>query len=280
MISRIFLTAVFIIFLSPIYLCASFEIFPNKKPIINSHSTLFNSFDGLDVLYLYNKNDLAHYMAVNFGVKYVIFHINTPDVNIDLSVMGRASVRFELFSESFNMLHADYLGGLALDVQHQGFISETWFYHISSHLGDDAIIYNNEKYVNAGWEAIRQYFNYDFYHWFRASLGLEYKIMKRPNDRIFYDLSYFIGGKLNGISFNIPLFIETEIEIINFDHSPNFGVKLGIYLDHLINKNMMDKKDDRDKHIIFISYYHGYSKIAYLYNRRDNLFILGRTFRY
>jgi len=277
----LFVLTIIPIFLLTTNIMAKFTFFPPKTPIINSHTVLFNSFEGIDLLGFYNSQTDSYYNGVNFGFKHVLFDIQSDSFIIDFSVLGRVSSRFKLFSESFNLIHADYVGGLTMDIQHKNFISETQFYHTSSHLGDDALKYENETYTNAGWEAIKQYFNYQFYNWFQGTIGAEYKIAKRPTDVVYYDFALFLGAKIDILSFKVPLFLETELEMPKLTSSPNFGVKLGIYLHYLINNTFMSQGvKGREKHILFLKYYHGNSKIGYAYNRQEDIFLIGRTFRF
>ncbi len=277
----IFFTVFSIFFLSNnLYPIAT--LFPDKKPMINTHTVLFNSFQGLDVLYLDSLSDRGQFMGANFAIKSVLLHIMSNDrFEMDFTVLGRASARFRLGSQSFNLIHADWVGGLGLDIRYRNFIFETVAYHTSSHLGDDAIVLENEAYINAGWEAIRHYINYQDKDWLLLSLGFEYKASQRPANINPSRLTVFLGFLVDFLDYDVPIFIESEGEFLKPGYGPNIGVKMGFYLHYLVNNLLMNREVlGKKRHILFFQYYYGYSKIGYQANRKENMFIIGRTFRF
>ncbi len=257
-------------------------LFPDKKPIINGHTVLFNSFQGLDVNYFNSLSDSGQYLMAHFSIKSVLLHIQTNDrLEMDFLVLGRVNSRFRLFSESFNQIHTDYVGGLGFDIRYQDFIFETVFYHISSHLGDDAIVLENETYINAGWEAVRHYINYQDKDWLLLSLGFEYKAAQRPVNINPSRLTLLLGFFVSFLEYDVPIFIESEGEFLKPGYGPNVGVKVGLYLHYLVNNLLMGREIlGKERHILYLQYYYGYSKIGYQANRKENMFIIGRTFRF
>lgn len=261
---------------------SNFEFFPDQRPFATSHTVLFNSIDGLNINYMHNEANGMDYTGLNFGFKFVLFGYYDEDLKFDLSVNGRIATRFELGTESFNQVHTDYMGGMSLDFLIKNVVLvEFLTYHVSSHLGDDAVQYDNETYVNSGWESSRLYVNYVKSSWLRVGPGIEYKWGRRPSDRVFYNLSIYFSAFTDFSNWDVPLFFEIETERFSVYRSANYGVKLGLYLDYLVNKLLLDKDFLGDKkHVLYFHYYNGYSKIGYQYNRKEELFLVGRTFRF
>jgi hypothetical protein len=235
----------------------------------------------VDVLYVSSEKDNKEYMAYNFGVKIPGISFNdTRDRRYVFGGYGGIFTRFQLHTESFNFVHADFLGALFLDILYKNLMFETSIYHISSHLGDDYINNNSTEVVDTGFEALKQDVLYRFTPVIKFHIGAEYKLGRRPSQTIFYNKSLFIGAMLDGLPQKTPLFFESELEIIG-NNTPNLGLKAGVYLNYLINRFLLNKPPpEKEHHEFSFYYYNGYSKMGYFYNQREQLFMAGFTFRY
>lgn len=258
------------------------RFFPSEKITTNPHAALLRS-PAFEVLYMASAQDKKNYMAYNFATKFGVLYIRSADgIEYEFSGYGGAFTRFQLFSESFNFVHADFLGGGVFDIKYKSLTFENMIYHNSSHTGDDYIHYDDSTYKNTGFEAVKHYTTLNVFSILDTSLGLEYKFGRRPENTIFYNKSVFIGNRVNLLSTGIPVFFEWEIEIFNLmRYSPNFGVRLGVYLDYLFNVVFAHKAAAaRELHEFSIYYYYGYSKQGYFYNKRESLFLFGPAFRF
>ncbi len=276
---KIFIPIILLLFFIPGIAASDITFLPAKAPLINRHVTLLNPCD-IDIAYIYSSIDDIFYARYNFGIKLVIFHMKTNNnVEIESCGFGEVIARFELFSDSFYLVHSDFLGGVSFDIKYKRFLFETMVYHLSSHLGDDYRHYYNEPYLNVGFETIKHYTNYHFSDMFVLSGGLEYKFGRRPADLIFYDLSVILGAKIDFVSKGIPVFIESESEIFSFHHTPNFGVKTGLYLFSFINNTLLKKGLTEEKnHELYFQYYYGYSQVGYYFDKKESLLVFGISF--
>ena len=258
----------------------SLEFFSLKKISQNPHGALLRS-PSINALYMYSTGDNKHYMEYDFGAKIPCLSLrNRNDIDFDIGGSGGIFTRFELFSESFNFVHADFTGALFADIRYKRFFFETSVYHTSSHIGDDYIRYRHGAVKNTGFEAVKHLSTYSM-DCLDISLGFEYKFSRRPKGTILAGPSIFIGTRLDLLSFGIPFFIECEIEMFISKHVPNFGIRAGIYLKHLFNSIILGNPRSTDEpHELAIYYYNGYSKMGYFYNRRENLLLFGPTYRY
>jgi hypothetical protein len=235
----------------------------------------------VDVLYISSEKDNKEYMAYNFGVKIPGISFNdTRGRRYVFGGYGGIFTRYQLHTESFNFVHADFLGALFLQIDDKHLLFETSVYHISSHLGDDYINNNTIEVADTGFEALKQDVLYRFTPTITFHIGAEYKLGRRPLKTIFYNKSLFLGAMFDGLPQKTPVFFESELEIIG-DYSPNLGIKAGVYLNYLINNFGLNKPPPANEHHEFsIYYYNGYSKMGYFYDQREQLLMCGFTFRY
>ena len=278
-ISYIITISTIIIFLTEL-LFAEIIFFPDEILVDNPHGALLRS-PALDVLYISSVKDNKDFMGYNFGTKIPMLSFDSNDIKYQFGGFGGIYTRFELFTYSFNFVHADFQGGIFGDVKLKKIYFETMLYHVSSHIGDDYIYYNGNNVVDTGYEAIRHYTTYSVMPILDFTLGFEYKSAKRPEDRIFYDKSLLIGNRINFYTEEVPIFFEGEIEIIGFKNTPNVGIKGGIYLSYLFNNILLGNDLSSDeRHEFSVYYYYGYSKMGYFYNNRESLFLAGPTYRF
>ncbi len=73
---------------------------------------------------------------------------------VQLSLEGAVFAQFDLESESFDLLNADYLVGLPLTMRRDAFAMRLRVYHQSSHLGDEFLLRSDHpERVNLSFEA-------------------------------------------------------------------------------------------------------------------------------
>jgi len=256
------------------------EFLSQNKLSRDPHAALLRS-PAINVLYMYSESNNKHYMEFDFGAK--IPGITLRNVNgVDIEIGGSGGVfsRFELFSQSFNFVDADFNGTLYTDVRYKRFVFETSVYHTSSHIGDEYILYHHVSVRNTGYEAIRHYTTYTG-EYCGVSIGFDYKLRRYPERLILPNPSIFIGARLDLLSAGIPVFVECEVEVIAGGYLPNVGIRAGVYLKYLFNTIVLKKPSSgREPHELAVSYYRGYSKMGYFYNRRETLILFGPTYRY
>ena len=255
------------------------EFFSSEKVCENPHAALLRS-PAINTLYMYSVENKRHYMEFDFGAKIPAVTYHGKTIDIEFGGTGGIFTRFELFTQSFNFVHADFTGMLFTDVRYRQFVFETSVYHTSSHIGDDYIKYNHASVKNTGFEAVRHYFNY-ILPFVEISVGFEYKFSRRPKQTIIPNPSIYLGNRINFLQVGIPVFIEWEAEIIAGRYPPNIGIKLGVFLRYLFNTVFLEKDSSgKEPHELSIYYYYGYSKMGCFNNRRESLILIGPTYRY
>jgi len=255
------------------------EFFSSEKVCENPHAALLRS-PSISTLYMYSAETRRHYMEFDLGAKIPAITYHDKDVAVELGGTGGVFTRFELFSQSFNFVHADFTGMLYTDVRYRQFLFETSVYHTSSHVGDDYIKYNHAAVRNTGFEAARHYFSY-ILPFTEISIGFEYKFSRRPKQTIIGNPSFFLGNRISFLRVGIPVFIEWEAEFIAGPYLPNIGIRAGIFLRHLFNTVLLGKDPGgKEAHELSVYYYYGYSKMGYFSRQRESLIMVGPTYRY
>lgn len=264
--------------------------FPTERFTNNARTALLRA-PAIDVLYTYSTPDKRQYMSYNFGARFGLLSADFGDgLQAELGGGGGVFTRFELFTHSFNFIHADFLGAGAASVRYKKLVFETSLYHVSSHLGDDYIRRRHEErapwqreevFRNVGFEAIKQYAGYCFSPLFEGSLGFEYKLGRRPEGLIFYRASFFAGLRLDFLSIGVPVFFECETELFDLAREPNIGARIGVYLSYLFNTVFLGRASGvREQHEFSIWYYYGNSKLGFFYKKRESLILAGPTYRF
>ncbi|MBN2159530.1 MAG: DUF1207 domain-containing protein [Spirochaetes bacterium] len=258
---------------------ADIEFFSSDKVSGNPHGALLRA-PSLNALYLYSAADTRQYMEYDFGARIPGISYRSESVAVDIGGGGGIFTRFDLLSESFNFIHADFTGALFTDVRYRNFLFETTVYHTSSHLGDDYIKYSSGAVRNTGFEAVRHYISY-MLSCLQLSIGLDWKFSRRPKKKIFGEPSILAGVRIDLLSAGIPFFVEWEAEIIAGRRLPNFGIRTGIYLKYFFNTCILRRKSGgSEPHELSVYYYSGYSKMGCFYDRRETLVMVGPSYRY
>jgi hypothetical protein len=256
------------------------EFLSQEKISRNPHSALLRPA-AINVLYMYSAVKNKHYAEFDFGAKIPGITVRDPGFfEIEIGGSGGVFSRFELFSESFNFIHADFNGSLYTDVKYKNFLFETSVYHTSSHIGDDYIKYDHAGIRNTGYEAVKQYASFTA-GFLDVGIGFDYKFSRRPKSMIIPNPSIFIGTRLDLLSLGIPFFMECEIEAIVGNYLPNIGIRAGVYLKYIMDVIFLKKsRAGKEPHELAFYYYNGYSKMGYFNKRREHLILFGPTYRY
>jgi len=256
------------------------EFLSQDKLSLNPHAALLRSH-AINVLYTYSEDKNKHYMEFDFGAKIPGITLrNVSGADIEIGGAGEVFTRFQLFSQSFNFIHADFNGTIYTDVRYKRLLFETSIYHTSSHIGDDYILYDRGVVKNTGYEAIRHYTTF-MADYLDVSVGFDYKLGRRPKRTIFSDPSIFLGARLDLLSAGIPVFVECDVEVIVGRRLPNVGIRAGVYLKYIFNTIFLKKPSSgKEPHELAVYFYSGYSKMGYFYDRRETLILFGPTYRY
>lgn len=264
---------------NPLY---SWEIdfFPDRRIPVSQHAALLKS-TAIEVLYSQETMTKNHYAHFNFGSVVPMLQIAWQNKVVETGGFGGVYSRFELFSESFNFITADFLGGGYLALESGSLIYHASVYHISSHAGDDYLYYDNGHFVNTGYEAAEICVTWETTPWLSIGAGAEYRFARRPESTIFYAGSVMLEGRIDLMHWGIPLFFEGNLEMVDWYRYANIGLRLGLYTRYFFNTVVMGRQyQGNERHEFSITYYYGFSKAIYFQRTRESIVLIGPTYRY
>jgi hypothetical protein len=104
-----------------------------------------------------------------------------PGEGVQLSVAGSIFAQFDLETESFDLINADYIIAVPLTLRRSGFSSRLRVYHQSSHLGDEFLLRDEPERINLAFEAVELILSQSLRP-LRVYAGGEYLFNRDPSD--------------------------------------------------------------------------------------------------
>jgi hypothetical protein len=133
--------------------------------------------------YYLGDKALTHAVNVSFGESFplVRFHLNSTS-DIDLAIQAGVFAVFDLGSNSFDLLNADYTVGLPIAYRNGRFSALLRAFHQSSHLGDEFLLrHSHPDRVNLSYEEIDVLGSYEWPWGFRTYAGAGYIVHYEPH---------------------------------------------------------------------------------------------------
>lgn len=121
--------------------------------------------------------------AVGIGDSFGIIRWGGPAAGdgFQLSLVGSVFAQFDLETESFDLINADYIIGVPLTFRLGGFSSRLRLYHQSSHLGDEFVLRDEPERVNLAFESLELILSQELGA-LRFYGGGEYLFNREPED--------------------------------------------------------------------------------------------------
>jgi len=133
----------------------------------------------------YIDNDqLGNVASTNFGESIGLYRFRGPlRSTIQLGIQAGVFSIFDLDSESFDLINADYMVGIPLTLKKGNFSNMTRIFHQSSHLGDEYLLRGqSDERVNLSYESVNSLFSYHLPAGFRIYAGGGFIFHKDPSD--------------------------------------------------------------------------------------------------
>jgi hypothetical protein len=259
---------------------AEVEFFSGSRIQAPQHAALLRS-PAIEVQYMYDTAGMKHYAVFNFGAVIPVLSVKTPSSIFETGAMGGIFSRFEFFSESFNFVTADFMGGGYAAMETARFIFDASVYHVSSHLGDEYILYDRGMVVDTGYEAARACATWMAAEWLSFSAGGEYRFGRRPGRTLFFAGSVLFEGRIDLRGHRVPLFFEATVEVLDLYRYVNAGARLGVYLRYLFNGTFLGRETGgSEPHELSVTYYYGFSRACCFARRRESLILVGPSYRF
>ena len=207
------------------------------------------------------------YEDMDFGGDLGLVYAEFPHGGkFSLTCRGLFTARFDLVSESFDLLNTDFIGGAAAGYQWGADSLELFFYHQSSHLGDEILDRDERERIDYGRETIRFLWSHEWNR-FRFYGGPSYHIHALPEE-LDRKLWLQAGAEYRFFIKNRPLFIAGDFQSREeHDWSVNASGQIGFELGN------PEKTSNRQW--IFGEAFAGYSNMGQFWDRWERYLMIG-----
>jgi hypothetical protein len=215
--------------------------------------------------YMFDENSGK---LADFGIGGDIVILNfAPDEDslLTFSIRGLLTGRLDGSLDSNPIVDSDYIGGLAVGYETGPWEFEAYFYHESSHLGDEMITDYNVRRIDYSKEvlrflAARRFFDDSL----RVYGGVSFIVNGTPNalDTTF---EFQVGGEYTFDLWDIPMFAAVDLQTQQANNwYLNTNAQYGIFLNRSVHRPR-----------IYLEFYHGYSNMGQFWNEKETHGMIG-----
>jgi hypothetical protein len=213
--------------------------------------------------------------STNFGESIGLYRLRGPlKSTIQLGIQAGVFSIFDLDSQSFDLINADYMVGIPLTFKKGNFSNMTRVFHQSSHLGDEYLLRGqSDERINLSYESVSSLFSYQLPAGFRIYAGGGYIFHKDPSDLDPWSVQ-------TGLEFRSPIFwFEGSlrpvfgVDVQNRQESnwdADVSARAGMQFE---NPDFLSRKVQ-----LLFEYYNGKSPNGQFYERNIEFFGLGLHF--
>ncbi len=214
-----------------------------------------------------DKGDTYEDISIGGDMGLLYWQISENE-RLSLTARGLWTARFDVVSDSFDLLNMDFIGGPALAYQRGPDTAELFFYHQSSHLGDEILDRGDRQRIDYARETIRFLWAHEWGD-FRLYGGPSYNIHALPK-AIQHKFTMQGGAEYtfnvwNGRELYLALDLQSKQE---HDWTPNTSFQVGLDL-------VSDPKATKNRQWIFGEYFAGHSNMGQYWDRWENYGLIG-----
>ena len=224
----------------------------------------------------YIDNDLLrNVVSTNFGESIGLYRLRGPlQSTVQLGIQAGVFSIFDLDSQSFDLINADYMVGIPLTLKKGNFSNMTRIFHQSSHLGDEYLLRGQrDERINLSYESVNSMFSYHLPAGIRIYAGGGYIFHTDPSDLDPWSVQ-------TGLEFRSPMFWFKGalrpvfgVDVQNRQESnwdADVSARAGIQFE---NPDFLSRKLQ-----LLFEYYNGKSPNGQFYERNIEFFGLGLHF--
>jgi hypothetical protein len=154
--------------------------------------------------YYFEGAFLGNTAGVDLGETFALVRYNLEvGGTLELAVQAGVFAVFDIDSESFDLVNADYLGGIPLTYATGNLSAMLRIFHQSSHLGDEFVLRNQVTRINFSYEEIDALVSYEIGSDLRVYGGFGYVFHVEPSNYRPWSLQF--GGEWVALGFDLPL---------------------------------------------------------------------------
>jgi hypothetical protein len=212
------------------------------------------------------KGDAFYDQVLGGDLGILHYRPNETDI-VSLTARGLMTARFQFWSESFDLLNADFRGGAALGYRSGPDALEAFLYHESSHLGDETIDNDERERIDFSREAFRVLWSHDFSR-LRLYAGPSVNLRADP-DELARKVTMQAGAELPFALFGRPMYGALDLQAKEEHHwDTNVAAQVGFELG---NPSHHWYKRQR----VFLEYFQGFSNMGQYFDERERYVLLG-----
>jgi len=132
-----------------------------------------------------DDRELENVAATNMGTSLPLYGWEALGAHWQLGLHAGVFSIFDLDSESFDLINADYLVGVPIGVRRGPFSAQVRLFHQSSHLGDEFLLRNRVERINLSYEAVDVLLSADVLDWVEVYGGAGAIIRSEPDLQAF-----------------------------------------------------------------------------------------------
>jgi Protein of unknown function (DUF1207) len=129
-----------------------------------------------------NDPQLSNAAAVSFGESFAFYRDRIGRAWWEVGLQAGVFSVFDIDSESFDLVNADYLVGIPLSLRYDDFTAMFRVFHQSSHLGDEFLLRTRTNRVNLSYEAVDLKLSYEIADVARLYAGGGYLFGQTPSN--------------------------------------------------------------------------------------------------
>lgn len=196
-----------------------------------------------------------------------ILHFSISDgAEMSLTMRGLITARFDMFSKSFDLLNADFLGGPALGYKKGPWSWEAFAYHQSSHLGDEVLEDGGRRRIDYGREVVR-FLGAHSWENLRLYVGPSYVLHSLPKSAQGC-WTMQAGLEYSFSLWDQPCFAATDIQFRQEnDWNLNLTARVGV--------DLGNPQLTQNRQYIFIELFQGYSNMGQYYDAWERYAMVG-----
>jgi hypothetical protein len=179
------------------------------------------------------------------------------------------AARFDMFSESFDLLNVDFRGGVAWGLRRGHVSAEAFVYHQSSHLGDEILERGARKRIDYAREVARVLAAWRTGSWrFYSGPAVVLHSQSRSAQG---DLTLHLGAEFGWSAWGCPMFAALDLQLPQEHHwEPNLTARMGLDLG---DPALVDNRQ-----FVFVELFRGHSNLGQYYDQREAYALLGVGF--
>ena len=222
-----------------------------------------------------DDEQLRNVASTNFGESFGIYRFRGPwKSTMELGIQAGVFAIFDLDSQSFDLINADYLVKIPFTIKKGNFSNLTRIFHQSSHLGDEFLLRGRtDERINLSYEGVNNLFSYHLPAGFRLYAGGGYIFHKEPSELDPWSTQAGLGFRSPRLWLKGSLRPVAGIDVQNRQESnwnTDVSARAGIQFE---NPDFLSRKLQ-----LLFEYYNGKSPNGQFYENNIEFFGLGLHF--